>query len=213
MKKAFFFDLDGTLTASAEGVINSVIPVFKHFGMEVPSRKELETFVGPPMTESFVRFGFPEDRVQEAIDLFRSRYLVIGKFENAPFPGIPEVLQALVDRGYPLYVATSKPETTALEVLERFDLTKYFTKIAGATMDAVRNRKDQVIAYLLEQIGSDTDAVMVGDTAYDVEGAKAFGIDTIGVAWGYGKIEDMEKAGAKAIAYTMDELLQLLTEY
>ena len=212
MKKALFFDLDGTLTESGVGVVNCVIPVLEYYGLPVPSRKELEVFVGPPLDETFLRFGVPEKEVTNAIARFRSRYLTLGKFENAPYPGIPELLEKLQSMGYPLYVATSKPESTAIEIMEKFDLIKYFTRVCGATMDGSRSHKKDVIAYLLNQIGTDTDAVMIGDPHYDVIGASVFGIDTIGVVWGYGKVEDMEKAGVKAIAHSMDELFKLLTE-
>ena len=116
-------------------------------------------------------------------------------------------LQAL---GHDLYVATSKPEDTALEIMDHFGLSKYFTRICGATMDEARNSKDKVIAYLLDTCGRGENIVMVGDTVYDVVGAKAHHIPTIGVAWGYGNVEDMEHAGAQAIAYDVPQLFELL---
>ena len=212
MTKDIFFDLDGTLTDSGEGIINCAILGLKHFGLPVPSREELRVFVGPPLDQTFIRFGVPEDKAREAIDVFRSRYVVEGKFENHPYPGIHGTLQALKDQGHRLYVATSKPEVTALEVLQKYELTQYFTQIAGATFDGTRSHKADVIAYLLGQIGNIRGAVMVGDTAFDVMGAAAHGIPTIGVSWGYGEVADMEKAGAIAIAHSMEELVTLLNQ-
>jgi phosphoglycolate phosphatase len=131
-------------------------------------------------------------------------------FENTPYPGIKSMLGALKAQGHQLFVATSKPEGMATAILEKFQLAPYFDLICGASMDDTRDSKDKVIAYLLEKTGGKDDYIMVGDTAYDVEGAAVNGIPTIGVAWGYGKVEDMRAAGAKAIAYSPAELLQML---
>ena len=211
--KAIFFDLDGTLTDSGEGIINCATLALEHFGLPVPSREEMGVFVGPPLDQTFIKFGVPADKAQEAIDVFRSRYLVVGKFENSPYPGIREVLGTLQRQGYRLFVATSKPETTAIEILNKFDLARYFEVICGATFDTNRVHKADVIAYLLAQIGTPQQVLMVGDTEFDVLGAAAHGISTIGVSWGYGKVDAMEQAGAIAIAHSMDELLQLIQNW
>ena len=208
--KAIFFDLDGTLTDSGEGIINCAALALEHFGLPVPSREEMRVFVGPPLDQTFIKFGVPADKTDEAIDVFRSRYIPIGKFENHPYPGIHEALKILKAQGHRLFVATSKPEETALEVLEKFELTKYFEQICGATMDNSRCHKADVIAYLQGQVGDISKAIMVGDTQFDVLGAAAHGIPTIGVAWGYGEVKDMQAAGAARIVYTMDELVDAL---
>lgn len=210
MQKAILFDLDGTLTDSGEGIINSVIPALEHYGIAIPPREELRVFVGPPLHDTFLRFGVPADQLENATKIYRSRYIPIGKFENAPYPGIPELLETLKSQGHKLFVATSKPEPMAVEILEHFDLARYFDRICGASMDTSRSSKEAVIAYLLEQNGSAENMVMVGDTKYDVIGAKAHGIPTIGVSWGYGEIDEMLEAGAAAIAHTTQELLELL---
>ena len=212
MAKAIFFDLDGTLTDSGEGIINCATLALEHFGIPVPSREEMGVFVGPPLDQTFIQFGVPADRAQEAVDVFRSRYLVTGKWENAPYPGIHDLLDTLKKQGHRLFVATSKPEVTALEVLAKFELTDYFETICGATLDGTRVHKADVITYLLDKIGSMQDIVMVGDTEFDVIGAASHGIPTIGVSWGYGKVEAMVEAGAIAIAHTMDELLTIINQ-
>ena len=167
-------------------------------------------FVGPPLDQTFIQFGVPEDKAAEAVKVFRSRYLVTGKFENTPYPGIRETLQTLKEQGHRLFVATSKPEVTAIEVLEKFELAQYFEQIVGATLDGTRSHKADVIAYLLNLVGDVGHTVMVGDTTYDVTGAAAHGIPAIGVSWGYGQVADMEKAGAMAIAHNMEELITLI---
>ena len=210
--KSILFDLDGTLTDSGEGIMNSAVYALSHFGIPAPSEAELRTFVGPPLTETFARFGVPADQVEEAIRIYRSRYIPIGKYENHPYPGICELLEKLKADGHELFVATSKPEIISIEILEHFDMAKYFNKICGAATDLSRNSKEAVIAYLLDTCGARDHAIMVGDTAFDVIGAKAHGIPTVGVSWGYGKISDMEEAGAVGIAHTMDELYELLTK-
>ncbi|MBO7252017.1 MAG: HAD-IA family hydrolase [Oscillospiraceae bacterium] len=210
MKKAILFDLDGTLTDSGEGIINCAVMVLEHYGRPIPSQEELRAFVGPPLHESFVRHGIPADQTDAAIALYRSRYIPIGAYENTPYPGIRQLLEALKAAGHKLYVATSKPEETSVKILEHFDLDKYFDMICGATMDTSRSSKEAVIGYLLEQNGRADNMVMVGDTKFDIIGAKEHGIPAIGVSWGFGKIEDMEAAGACAIAHSMEELLNLL---
>lgn len=210
MQKAILFDLDGTLTDSGEGIINCATLALEHFGLPVPSREEMRVFVGPPLHDTFIQFGVPAEKADEAVAIYRSRYIPIGKFENTPYPGIREMLAALQAAGHKLYVATSKPETTAVEILEHFDLVKYFTQICGASLDRSRNTKEAVIGYLLEQNGKVDNMIMVGDTAFDVLGAKQYGIPTIGVSWGYGSVKDMKDAGAAAIVNSSDELLMLL---
>lgn len=210
MKKTILFDLDGTLTDSGEGIINCATLALRHFGLPIPSYADMCTFVGPPLRDSFIRFGVPADQADEAIRVYRSRYIPTGMFENTPYPGIRELLEKLRAEGYTLYVATSKPEEMSVTILEKFDLAKYFHRICGASIDSSRSTKDAVIAYLLESSGAKEDMVMVGDTKYDILGAKAHGIPAIGVGWGYGKVEEMEEAGAVGIAETMDELIGLI---
>lgn len=210
MQKAILFDLDGTLTDSGEGIINCAILALEHFGLPVPSREKMRVFVGPPLHESFIKHGVPADQADEAVRIYRSRYIPIGKFENTPYPGIREMLEALKAEGHKLYVATSKPEAMSVEILEHFDLAKYFDQICGATMDTSRSSKEAVIEYLLQQNGRADNMIMVGDTKFDVIGAKAHGIPTIGVSWGYGEVADMEEAGAVGIANSAEELLEML---
>ena len=204
-----FFDLDGTLTDSSEGITKCAQLALRHFGIPAEDRDALRVFIGPPLRDSFPKFGVLEEQVEEAVAVFRSRYNTVGKFENTPYEGIRELLEQLKEKGLRLFVATSKPETTALEILHKFDLEKYFEIICGATMDGQRDSKESVIAYLLEKTDGEN-AIMIGDTAFDVIGAKAFGIPTIGVSWGFGSEEEMLGAGAIAIAHSIGALREIL---
>ena len=208
--KAILFDLDGTLTDSGEGIMKSFVYALSKYGIAEPEETVLRTVVGPPLSDSFSRLGVPADKIAECIEVYRSRYLPIGRFENHPYPGIRELLEKLRAEGHKLYVATSKPEWMSIEILDYFDLSKYFELICGASTDFSRNSKEAVIAHLLEQCGTQENAVMVGDTAFDVIGAKEHGIPTVCVDWGYGETASMLEAGAIAIAHTMDELYELL---
>ena len=210
MNKRILFDLDGTLTDSGEGIMNCAALALEHFGIQVPDRETLRVFVGPPLDKTFREFGVSADKTDEAIRIYRSRYIPIGKFENFPYPGIREMLEALKAEGCKLFVATSKPEAMSIEILEHFDMAKYFDAICGATLAGSRSTKEDVIDYLIRENGRDGSMVMVGDTVYDILGAKAHGIDAIGVDWGYGLTQDMVDAGAVAIAYDPQQLLQLL---
>lgn len=206
MTNAIFFDLDGTLTDSGPGIINCAQPALAHFGIQVENRDDLRVFVGPPLRQSFARFGVPAERIEEAIEIFRARYVPIGKFENTPYPGIEALLQALTREGYALYVATSKPQVTAIEVLDHFGLSQYFTLICGASLEAGRETKEDVIAYLLSQIDSPDHVLMVGDTHYDVAGARAHNIGTIACTWGYGDQNHLTAAAPLALAHDPNHL-------
>lgn len=212
MQKAILFDLDGTLTDSGEGIINCAILALEHFGLDIPSREEMRVFVGPPLHETFQKFGVPADKTEEAIRVYRSRYIPIGAFENTPYTGIRELLEKLKADGHKLYVATSKPEAMSIKILEHFDLARYFDRICGATMDTSRSSKEAVIAYLLQENGRSDNMVMVGDTKFDIIGAKAHGIPAIGVSWGYGTVSDMVASGAVCIVHSAGELYDALNE-
>lgn len=210
-QKTILFDLDGTLTDSGEGIINCALLALNHYGIQIEDRNTLRIFVGPPLHESFIKFGVPAEEAENAIAIYRSRYIPIGKYENTPYPGIAALLARLKDEGHKLYVATSKPEQMSVDILTHFGLDKYFEIICGASMDTSRSSKDKVIEYLLEKTGRNPNTIMVGDTKFDVLGAKAHGIPTVGVSWGYGEVSDMVEAGALCVVDTMEELYQALT--
>lgn len=209
------FDLDGTLTDSAPGILNAVTYALKELGCPVPPRQELYRFVGPPLTESFRRFcGMDQREAEEATRVFRVYYHRTGVYENAPYPGVEDFLQALRDRGKTLAVATSKPQHLAELVLSHFGLAGYFTAICGASLDESHNRKPQVVADALAacKVTDKSSALLVGDRLHDVEGAALNGIDSLGVLHGYGSREELAGAGATYVCEGFADARRLLLE-
>ena len=213
MYDIILFDLDGTLTDPGIGITNSVAHALAHWNIEVTDRSELYKFIGPPLSDSFMRYyGFSEEDAIRAIAVYREYFSVKGLYENEVYPGIPELLQTLKAQGKTVVLATSKPEKFAVEILRHFGLYDYFDIIAGASMDESRNKKADVIAYALSQM-KDPDIsklIMIGDREHDVLGAKQFGIDSIGVLYGYGDRAEHEAAGATYIAEKVEDILPLL---
>lgn len=208
--KHLLFDLDGTLTDSGEGIIHCGQETLAHFGLEVPDYDALRPMVGPPLRDSLQRFGISEKNMEEAVDVYRVAYVDHGQYENFPYAGIDDLLNDLHQQGYRLYVATSKPEVMAKHILNHFHLDRYFDMICGSTLDGNRITKADVIRHLLKELPSGETIIMIGDTIYDIEGANELGLPSIGVAWGYGDLEEMKKAGAVAIAQTMAQLQQII---
>ncbi len=210
--KNIFFDLDGTLTDPAEGITNSVAYALSKFGIEVSDKKTLSCFIGPPLISAFMEYyGFTKENAEKALTYYREYFAPKGIFENAVIEGIPELLAELKAKGKRLYVATSKPEIFAIQILEHFGLDGYFDGIYGSTMDETRNTKDAVIAYALIESGADkNDTVMVGDRHHDIDGAKKNHMRSVGVLFGYGSREELEVAGTDEIAETVTELKEIL---
>ena len=214
MKKysVLLFDLDGTLTNPERGLVCGFEYAFKKLGVDYGKRDSLRRFIGPPLYEEWQKvFGFTPEESASAIAKFREYYDVYGWWDNEPYKGIREVLCELKKRGYTLAVATSKPEDTAKRVLNLFDLTKYFDFIGGALRSTERDKKSDVINYVLASLGvSDrTETVLVGDRKFDAEGAAACGIDSIGALWGHGSVEELDSAGFITVKNDPSELLEL----
>lgn len=214
MKYPFIlFDLDGTLTDPGLGITNAVMYALDKFGIKVDDRRSLYKFIGPPLWDSFEQFfGFSKEEAETAVRYFREYYNVTGLFENTPYDGIRALLESLKDGGGTLAVATSKPEVTAKRVLEHFDLADYFTYVGGSVFDGSRVKKYDVIRYVLDtcRICDTSSAVMVGDREHDIIGASKACLDSVGILYGYGSREELERAGATAIAETVDELGRFL---
>lgn len=207
------FDLDGTLTDSEEGIVKCVQYSLRPFGIEENDSAVLRSFIGPPLRASYQQiYGFTEEQATAAIDIFHERFDAVGKFENRPYDGIPELLGRLKNAGYHLMLATSKPERFAWQIMAHFALRDFFDVICGADETLGRFEKHDVIQEILRtqpQLGRDN-AIMVGDRKYDVEGAALCGLDCIGVTYGFGGRDELMAAGAKYIAETVSALGMLL---
>ena len=175
-------------------------------------RALLRKFLGPPLSDSFMRFyGFDAEKAEKAVEYYRERYVPVGVHENEIYEGIPELLEALKAEGKRLYIATSKPEQFAKGILAELHLDGYFDGIFGSTLDESRNTKDKVLAYAINEIGLDrAGSVMVGDRFHDVEGATVNGLPCIGVLYGFGDRDELRNAGAVAVAETPMELKKLI---
>lgn len=208
----YLFDLDGTLTDPAEGITNSFIHALKSFGKEVPSYEKLCTFIGPPLSDTFInQLGFPEKSVKDAIVKYREHFSVKGLFENKVYDGIEQMLKELKNRGKHLLVATSKAEEFSIRILEHFNLASYFDFICGSNMNLTRSSKEEIIAYALERCGNPPkkSVLMIGDRHYDIEGAHQNGVKACGVLYGYGTREELESAGADYIAEKVPDILDI----
>ena len=210
--KNIFLDLDGTLTDSGEGIMNSVAYSLRRFGIEETDREKLRSFIGPPLFESYIReYGFDHEKAILAVEYYREYFAPKGIFENRAYDGIPELLSDLKNDGRRLYLATSKPEPYALQIVKHFGLYEYLDGLFGSTMTEKRTKKEEVVAYALENTGiKNSDVVMIGDRNHDIIGAKANGVASIGVLYGYGDREELAEAGADVIATTVEELRIIL---
>jgi phosphoglycolate phosphatase len=207
------FDLDGTMLDSAPGIIRSLSDTFRHFGWAVPPRSELMNYIGPPLIESFrVRLGLDPQAAWETLRVYRQDYRRDGAFNATVFPGVIDVLESLKQAGIPLAIATSKPETQAIRILNHFNLSSFFTVICGATEDETRSTKSDIVAHALSGLRNagyvSNRPVLIGDRVHDVEGAAANGIPSIIVDWGYGSPD--EAVGAAATASSAEQLRTIL---
>ena len=135
-----FFDLDGTLTDSAPGILACVRYAMEKMGIPTGEEVTARNFIGPPLMGSFAAvYGLSEADCRRAVAFYRERFSTVGLFENSVYPGVPEMLQTLRDAGRRLVLATSKPEVYTLRILEHFDLAKYFAHVAGALLDGSRD--------------------------------------------------------------------------
>ncbi len=207
------WDLDGTLTDPGLGITNSVMYALKKFDIEVAERSVLFPFIGPPLLESFQKFyGFDEKKAKLAVTYYREYFGVKGLFENEVYDGIPEFLRKCKEKGRKLILATSKPEHYAVQIMEHFDLAKYFDCLCGSRLDAGYETKADVIrdAFCRCDIKDKSEVIMIGDRMHDICGAKECGICCAAVLWGYGSEEEFRKYEADYIIKDLQKLEELV---
>ena len=211
MYRYALFDLDGTLTDSKEGILNSLVYAFEKLGDPVPDNETLLKFIGPPMEVSFPLYcGYDPARTRLAVDTFRERYAPVGVYENTPAPGVVEMFRRLAERGVTLAVASSKPQGMCQQVCDRFGFTPYLRVIVGSSLTEDWD-KERVIRETMSRLGigeaEKPVTVMVGDRKYDVEGATRCGLDCIGVEFfHYAEPGELEAAGAARVVGSVAEL-------
>ena len=211
------FDLDGTLSDPARGLIQGFVYCFKKLGIPYETEEELRKYIGPSLYEEWQEdFGFTPDEANNAIEIFREYYNIYGWWDNDLYEGIPEMLASLKSAGKKVVLATSKPLDTAKSILKLFGLTKYFDFVGGATSHQ-NDQKWQVLNWSLSSVGVDLNdpeqlakCVLVGDRKYDAEGAKICGIDSFGVLYGHGTKEELEASGFTALIDTVADISKAL---
>lgn len=216
MFKKILFDLDGTLTDPKVGITRCVQHALRHFGIEEDT-ENLTKFIGPPLIDSFMEYyGLTEEQAREATQVYRERFAPIGKFENEVYEGVPKMLEALKDKGMILAIASSKPEFFVEQILEHFDLLKYFDVVVGSLMNETRTKKEEVLDEALLRLKVDVSSLdsdvhskeiaMVGDRKFDVASANSLGLTSVGVRYGYAEPMELEAEKPDYIADTVDDL-------
>ncbi|MBR6402760.1 MAG: HAD hydrolase-like protein [Eubacterium sp.] len=211
MYKYVFFDLDGTLTQSEFGIINSIVYALNKMGIDVEDRETVKRFIGPPLIVAFKDFyQMSDEDAEKAAGYYRECYKA-GEMYNAPlYDGIEETLRKLKEAGKVLYVVTSKPTVFASRIVEHYNIDKYFEDVIGPDLSDKSYTKDELVAAAMAKTTDGepvlSEYLMVGDRYYDIDGAKANGIDSMGVLFGYGTREELEKAGATHIVETPEDI-------
>ena len=205
------FDFDGTVFDTVEGITKSIQYALHKHGRDA-ELEELRCFAGPPLVDKFMEvYGVLREEAEELVTDFRERYVPIGVYESSPFPGIRELLETLRAAGKKTAIATSKPQALAELLLERAKLRDIFDVVVGSGGGVNNDAKWQIVTRAMKLCGSKPEnCVLVGDTKYDVEGAKKCGIPCIGVRWGYAAEGELEATGAAAMVKTPKELAVLL---
>lgn len=210
-----FFDLDGTLTNSAPGIIASVRYAMQKLGKAIPHDMDLTCFIGPPLLDGFSKFfGLSMEDSARAVAYYRENYRAGALLDCLIYDGIRDALEALNKCGVVCALATCKPREFALRILEHYDMRRYFAFVSGPELDGTRNEKHEVIAYAMEQLGipDASSVLMVGDRRDDVVGATRNGVDCLGVLWGFGTREELLEAGATALLKTPIEIMHFFEQ-
>ncbi len=203
--KYVFFDLDGTISNSYEGIARSLDATFAHFGIKV-DKALYRRYIGPPLSDTFRLYFDTPEKVSEVVNWFRDNYVEGDIFRNPVYEGIPETMKSLKERGYILCVASCKKQEEAEMLMKHFGIDGYLTYVSGLIY-GVREQKAEILEYGMQKVGAAREnSVMVGDTIYDIEGAAAAGVDCVLCKWGFAD----EKALAAKVAFTAERPADLL---
>src|SRR5258705_11648448 len=206
---AFFFALDGTLTAPNPGIPRSIqyaLQNLDHPGIR--TEDDLTWCTGPPLRASFVRLLGGDHSADRAVSLYRERFADVGLYENGVYEGIGDVLTALGKSGHRLFVATSKPHVFAERIIDHFGLRNHFERVFGSELDGTRVDKSRLLEYALKEASVDpAKTLMIGDRSHDMVGAKNNGMKGIGVLYGYGSRDELLQAGAHHVCATPAAIL------
>lgn len=214
--KSAFFDLDGTLLESHEGITKSIKYAIEKLGLSSPSLAQLRTTIGQPLWEAFPQLlGTAEkSQIERAVTLYRERFESQGIYEHAVYSGVPEMLQSVQRAGLTCYIVTAKPTRYAGRIADNFFLTKYFANIYGSRLNGEFSQKADLIRHALKEETLDPkETVMVGDRASDIHGALVNGVKAIGVTYGYGTRRELESAGAMWICGSPSDVTAVLITY
>ena len=207
------FDLDGTLTDPKPGITRCIQHALSTLGMEPPHADALEWCIGPPLARSFSRLLGQDDpdRVQQAVLVYRARFAEVGLYENRVYDGIPHMLQSLKERGFRLFLATSKPRVFAQQIVEHFALSQFFEQIFGSELNGQLTDKPSLVRHILDQTGAPPEKTMIiGDRKYDLLGGQANAVHTAAVTYGYGSEEELRRAGAKILFHSPQQISDVL---
>lgn len=214
--KFVLFDLDGTLSESADGIRKSLEYAITSLGKPLPDLDDYTLYIGPPLIDTFRKLcRFDEEDCQKGLVLYRDFYNAEGKYLNKLYDGVKETLEALKQSGAKTAVCTSKYEKFAEEIVGILGITEYFDAVCGSTFDGCRKDKKDLIPYAVSALGGDIErdrrsTVMLGDTYFDARGARLSGVDFIGVKYGYGSVDAMKNEGAASFADSPSDISKLL---
>ena len=201
------FDLDGTLTDPKIGIIACIRFALSKLDIEIDKDIDLESFIGPPLRDTFRELCGNDEIAENAVSFYRERFSTKGLFENQVYDGIPECLNRLIEKADSIHVATSKPTIYSERIIEHFDLSRYFNLVYGSNLDGSLSDKTDLLRHIIESEDLlPRHTVMIGDRSFDIIGAKNHGIRAIGVLWGYGTEDELSNAGADGLCNHPDEI-------
>jgi len=210
------FDLDGTISKSAEGIRYSLENAIKELGKPVPDLSDYTLYIGPPLLDTFLNVcHFSKEESVRGVEVYREIYNTKGKFVNTAYDGVEELLAKIKEDGKKIAVCSSKYEQFAKEIIDILGLSRYFDAVCGSNLEGDRKDKKDLIPYALKALGTTLEkdrenAVIIGDTFFDTKGAVQTGIDFVGANYGYGDIDKMIEAGGKVFADTPLEIYDLI---